>query len=447
MFKLHLTARRSISINPWLLASVLLVGSAARAQTVRIDFEDIQTGARGSGGQVRIARQYERKGLILNDAFLLDYSKTGTPNFAHSGTRAIEQCYGIEFCETPFELTFTSAQSRLKVWAGYSEGIRGSAAVRLEVFDQAGKPLKATQAKLDTSNASRIQTPLEIKLDDSLIWRAKVSITGTPISGFALDDIEFEAVALLPDLVPQDVTHRADGDLYFIDARVENVGRRASPPTVLEIVSEGHTARADVPKLDPKQSLPVAVKVAWTLGTGAHAFSVSLDPDRRIQEEREDNNASSHTIEVATKPVAVPPVVGRPLGNARAMIERAGLATGGQLAGLDAVKAIVRSQSPGAGALVLPGSVVTIRAEEPKTFPWWVALPVAGLLAGAVYLRIKPPPPIPPTIAVEGVLGSGSAEIDFAKPMLRVPEISFRFEAGMTQHQVIEDNPKGESAQ
>ena len=71
-----------------------------------ITFEEFTTPGPGQGGQVRVNDQYP--GVTFNSAWVLDYSKGLTiPGFAHSGTRAIVLCYGIEFCtDTTFRISF-----------------------------------------------------------------------------------------------------------------------------------------------------------------------------------------------------------------------------------------------------------------------------------------------------------------------------------------------------
>jgi hypothetical protein len=417
-----------------------LITSRSPAQTV-INFEDIQTTGHGTGGQTRIARQYEKKGLVLNDVYLLDYSKTALADFAHSGTRAIEQCYAGEGCETPFELGFTRPQSRVKVWAGYFGELRGNAVVRLEAFDANGKSLRVAQAKLDSKNAVRIRTPLEVVADDARIQRAVVSIRGTRTNGFALDDIEFEAVALLPDLVVRDVAHRIDGEHCTLDIKIENIGRAVSSPTSLAITSEGHTLRADVAtRLLPGRPFDVTVDVTWPLAPGSHAFRIAIDPDRQIKEEHDDNNSAEHTIEIAAPTVIVPNVVGLGLGEARATLEGAGLVANGAFADLDPVKARVRNQTPAAGVRVPLRATVNLVAEAPASLPWWPAAAVVAVIVGATGYTLrarKARPPLHPALTIQSRLGPARSSIDLARARFELPSVRFRFTSGTPTHRVL----------
>jgi hypothetical protein len=77
-----------------------------------------------------VFNQYKDKGIVFNNSPIpLDYSES--PGFAHSGAKAIVQCYGKEFCTTPFKMTFTSPQRHIRVWVGYSTSLSESRSVIL----------------------------------------------------------------------------------------------------------------------------------------------------------------------------------------------------------------------------------------------------------------------------------------------------------------------------
>src|SRR5262245_10539402 len=85
-----------------------LTGLNVSAAPVVIDFEDLPAGPVGASARVNVNSQYAARGIIFNDPVALDYSAgaVAIPGFTHSGTKAIEQCYSVEFCTTPIEMSF-----------------------------------------------------------------------------------------------------------------------------------------------------------------------------------------------------------------------------------------------------------------------------------------------------------------------------------------------------
>ena len=180
------------------LISLSLVGLAA---PVVVDFEDLSTTGPGTGNQVTVFYQYAEKGISFNRPTALDYSKGDRPDiyqgFAHSGTKAIEQCYSKEFCSVPTKINFTSAQKRVKVWVGYSGVLPEPITVKLRAFDQKGAQVGQTTAILQASTIPLpIQTPMEIKSGSENIYSVTVTNeykNGLSFSsGLAIDDIEYD---------------------------------------------------------------------------------------------------------------------------------------------------------------------------------------------------------------------------------------------------------------
>src|SRR5438128_2315251 len=63
-----------------------------------IDFEALNAPGNGTGG-LALRNQFAARGIIFNPVTVLDYSQgIVIPNFAHSGSKAVEMCYGVEFC-------------------------------------------------------------------------------------------------------------------------------------------------------------------------------------------------------------------------------------------------------------------------------------------------------------------------------------------------------------
>src|SRR5687768_2404615 len=99
-------AKRASRWLTWLLAgSTLLVASGftgrpTSAAPIVIDFEDLPAGPTGAPATVVVNDQYADRGIRFNNPVALDYSigAVAIPGFAHSGVKAIEQCYTEEFC-------------------------------------------------------------------------------------------------------------------------------------------------------------------------------------------------------------------------------------------------------------------------------------------------------------------------------------------------------------
>ncbi len=142
-----------------------------------------------------VTTQYVQKfGVLFNGPTARDYSPFG-PNFAHSGYMAIEQQCG-EFCVSPIVMNFTYAQTRVKVWVGFSAALDMNRTVILGALDNNGSPIgTATVALIESSQPIPIQTPLEVIVPTANIKAAYVGFsdnTNKVWNNLAVDDVEFE---------------------------------------------------------------------------------------------------------------------------------------------------------------------------------------------------------------------------------------------------------------
>jgi hypothetical protein len=131
----------------------------------------------GTGGAVPVLNFYAAQGVIFK-AVALDFSKgLAIPNFAHSGTRAIETCYAVEFCSAPIEMTFTQAQTRVRLWVGFSSSLAQSATVAMHAFaddgSQVGQTIKTLPAN---ATPTAIETAMEITTIGARIARVTVGL-------------------------------------------------------------------------------------------------------------------------------------------------------------------------------------------------------------------------------------------------------------------------------
>lgn len=194
----------------WVVATVagLVMSGTAVASTVVIDFEDLAAGGEGTPALVALTTQYAARGVTFTGPgapVALDYSKgIALPGFAHSGVKAIEQCYSQEFCTTPFEMRFAAPQNRVKVWVGFSGPVGTARTVLFEAFNTAGIPLGTATATLPPGGAPRpISIPLQVSTATPAISRAVVRFhPSSSMNDLALDDLEFESTSVSPPPPP-----------------------------------------------------------------------------------------------------------------------------------------------------------------------------------------------------------------------------------------------------
>ncbi|MFB3764285.1 MAG: hypothetical protein ACE14P_03445 [Methanotrichaceae archaeon] len=168
---------------------------------VVISFEDL------SGGD-NVFHQYAYQGIEFNYPRVIDYPEEAAPwryqGFAHSGTKAIEQCYGGEFCTKPIQMNFTNGQRHVKVWVGYSDNLAGQRTVLMRAFDSTGAQIgQATAILQPSASPTPIQTSMEVTSDSANI--KKVIINFAPqtygesqTNHLSVDDVEFDSSGPAP---------------------------------------------------------------------------------------------------------------------------------------------------------------------------------------------------------------------------------------------------------
>lgn len=162
--------------------------------TTVINFDDLVTGGWGTGGPIFVTNQYASKGVTFSGARSIDYSKgEAIPGFAHSGTIALEACYGSEFCTDPIEMVFNQPVSSVKVWVGIDtqSTAKQRYTVKLNALDATGQQVAYQYVSIDaTAGPAPIQTPIQVSAPN--IERATVSFPSYN-NGLAIDDIEFSS--------------------------------------------------------------------------------------------------------------------------------------------------------------------------------------------------------------------------------------------------------------
>jgi len=126
------------------LAVLAAVPGLATAQV--IDFESLHAPGNGTGGLI-LKNQLSAAGVVFQNATALDFAQgIAIPNFAHSGSAAVEMCYAAEFCTAPLEISFTTAQSRVKLWVGYSYSLESAQTVVLRAYDSLNRRVATASA-------------------------------------------------------------------------------------------------------------------------------------------------------------------------------------------------------------------------------------------------------------------------------------------------------------
>lgn len=197
----RLVALRLIALLAALPLAAISGTPASAVETVT--FEELSPDGPGTGGVVPVLNFYAAKGVIFS-AVAIDYSKgIAIPGFAHSGTKAVETCYAVEFCSAPIDISFTQAQARVKLWAGFSAPLGQAITVVMRAFASDGSQVGQASAIFGPNAApTSIQTPLEISTTGVTIMRVTAGIEsgGAPsfTNGLAIDDVEFDTLGPPP---------------------------------------------------------------------------------------------------------------------------------------------------------------------------------------------------------------------------------------------------------
>ena len=185
-------------LAPTWLTALATAPVMQQAGPVVIGFDDLDTTTWGSPGQTVLSDQYANLGVTFNNPRVLDYAGGGfgDPDFAHSGSNAIQHCYSQETCRTPLVMTFSEPQQRVKVWVGLRDGIDEAVQVTITAFDaaQGGNAVGSASATLGPSGPSiPVQVPLEVAANGT-IQRAEVTYSpqSDAASQLVVDDVEFE---------------------------------------------------------------------------------------------------------------------------------------------------------------------------------------------------------------------------------------------------------------
>lgn len=119
------------------------------------------------GPGLAVNTQYQSQGVTFKNASAFDYSKGSAPmpGFPRSPNVAVEPCVGIEFCQAPVGVSFTSAQRNVKVWVGFSYPLNAPLGVRLTAYDSASAVVGTATATLPANpKPTPIRTPQAVSV-------------------------------------------------------------------------------------------------------------------------------------------------------------------------------------------------------------------------------------------------------------------------------------------
>jgi hypothetical protein len=179
-----------------LAALAFALATPAAAQGVTITFEDLTPHPPPYGGAGQAVNvQYSGQGVTFNNPSAFDYG----PGFAHSGTVAVEPCFGQEFCTSPVRADFTTAQRTVGVWVGHTGTFQDPVGVRLTGFDASSNVIGTADATLPAASTA-VTTHLTIDAPPARITRIEVSVTtgGGFTGGLVVDDVEFSTAGPPP---------------------------------------------------------------------------------------------------------------------------------------------------------------------------------------------------------------------------------------------------------
>lgn len=263
-----------------------------------------------SGTPVRVSNQYEAaRGVVFNPEVDVSEFPAG---FAHSGTKAIVRCWGVEFgCDPRFVFAFSKPQRRVKVWFGFSQAVERADDVVLRIFksgDASGPSTAERSAPLALSDRSvPVTREVEAISGSADILSATVSLR-TDVAGFSqlvLDDIEFDDGSTQSDLTFESLQAQVGPDRQLtITAVLKNIGASPSAATTLELTEAKFwdtSPSGDVPPLNPGATASVTLQTTLSarLRPGLYRYTVVIDPKGVISDADRTNNSKSDRFEMS----------------------------------------------------------------------------------------------------------------------------------------------------
>jgi hypothetical protein len=175
------------------IASLLCLACFTTHAQIVINFESLAAPATGNP-PLTLGNQLSAQGVTFNLPALLDY--TAMPGLARSGTKAIELCYGKEFCGGELEINFNVRQQHVKIWVGFNGPLARKQKVVMKGFNVSGIQFLTSSVELP-ANAARftaISFPLELNSPGTGIKAVVIALENTDLltSNLLFDDLEFD---------------------------------------------------------------------------------------------------------------------------------------------------------------------------------------------------------------------------------------------------------------
>ncbi|MDM7915949.1 MAG: CARDB domain-containing protein [Candidatus Eisenbacteria bacterium] len=390
--------RREARWSVWLLAALSLlmlalpvVAGRAHAEPVLLTFDDITGGPDGSRSGFVLTDQYADRGVHFNGPRVMGFPEG--PHFVRSEPNAIVHCFAMEFCDTPFQISFDRPVRSLRVRAGYDSPLARPVTILMVASDSAGSPVaRDLQRFLPSPVPIPIGIELAVRTPEAVIREVEVRLRGgndapALLSAFALDDLEFEYAPPrpLPDLAigGARVSAGPAAGGQSIEVLVQNEGKGNAPESRLLADLDGRRATTAVPAIGAGGALWIRVPFDPSPPPGMHRLDAVIDPQKRIRESNERNNERREPVTVR---VPVPALLALDRAEAVRRLDRVGLVLGavriGPAGSFFSLQRGVLGQDPVAGTLVDPGTAVAIVVAPPV----WARTAVGLLLVGAVSL-------------------------------------------------------------
>ena len=193
MFRLFSVLRVVEHMNKYVVIAAVasaFSSSSVGAQVV-LNFDDLVAGP--------LSTQYQAQGATFAFPLVRDYSPT--PGFAHSGKQAIELCFAAEFCKSTLKVNFTTGETHVKVFVGFTSQLSQASPVLMRALDANGATVAQQTVMLGPSAAAiPVQIPLEVTSATANIRQVIVGFASSDAfnNGLVFDDLEFNAAGPPP---------------------------------------------------------------------------------------------------------------------------------------------------------------------------------------------------------------------------------------------------------